>query len=89
MKLIKALLIASLIIPSIVWSTDNSSKLRYNWVEKKWNYAPKSAKLQFNWMENQYEFVVPNSQLKLNIQSNNYEYVQTQISSPYQSEIDQ
>lgn len=88
MKLIKALLIASLIIPSIVWSADNSSKLRYNWIEGKWNYAPKEAKLKLNWIENQYEFVIPNSKLKLNPQSNNYEYVQTQI-DPYQSELDQ
>ena len=86
MKQIKALLIASLIIPSITWSADNSPRLRYNWIENKYNYAPKEAKLKYNWIADQYEFVMPNSQLKLNTQSNNYEYVQTQI-DPYKSEI--
>lgn len=82
MKLLTALLIA-LPIASLA---GESPKLRYNWIEGKWNYAPKSAKLQLNWVENQYEFVVPNSKLKLNTQSNNYEYVQTQI-DPYKSDI--
>ena len=84
MKLLTALLIA---LP-IASFAGESSKLRYNWVEKKWNYAPKEAKLKYNWTADQYEFVMPGSQLKLNTQSNNYEYVQTQISNPYQSEIE-
>lgn len=83
MKLLTALLIA-LPIASLA---GESPKLRYNWIEGKYNYAPNSAKLQLNWIENKYEFVVPNSKLKLNTQSNHYEYVQTQISDPYQSEI--
>jgi hypothetical protein len=82
MKLLTALLIA---LP-IVSFAGEPAKLRYNWVEKKWNYAPKEAKLKLNWMENSYEFVLPNSKLKLNSQSNNYEYVQSQI-NPYQSQI--
>jgi hypothetical protein len=82
MKLLTALLIA---LP-IVSFAGEPAKLRYNWVEKKWNYAPKEAKLKLNWMENSYEFVLPNSKLKLNTQSNNYEYVQSQI-DPYQSQI--
>ena len=84
MKLLTALLIA---LP-IASFAGESPTLRYNWIEGKWNYAPKSAKLQLNWVENQYEFVVPNSKLKLNTQSNHYEYVQTQI-DPYQSEIEE
>ena len=63
-----------------------SPKLRYNWVEGKYNYAPKEAKLKYNWTADKYEFVMPNSKLKLNTQSNNYEYVQTQI-DPYESSI--
>jgi hypothetical protein len=82
MKLLTALLIA---LP-IVSFAGEPAKLRYNWVEKKWNYAPKEAKLKLNWVENQYEFVLPDSKLKLNSQSNNYEYVQSQI-NPYQSQI--
>ena len=82
MKLLTALLIA---LP-IASFAGESPKLRYNWVEKKWNYAPQSAKLKYNWTADKYEFVVPNSELKLNTQSNNYEYVQTQI-DPYKSEI--
>ena len=82
MKLLTALLIA---LP-IVSFAGEPAKLRYNWVEKKWNYAPKEAKLKLNWVENQYEFVLPDSKLKLNSQSNNYEYVQSQI-DPYQSQI--
>lgn len=82
MKLLTALLIA---LP-IASFAGEPAKLRYNWIEGKYNYAPKSAKLQLNWIENRYEFVVPNSQLKLNTQSNNYEYVQTQI-DPYKSDI--
>ena len=82
MKLLTALLIA---LP-IVSFAGEPAKLRYNWVEKKWNYAPKEAKLKLNWIENRYEFVLPNSKLKLNSQSNNYEYVQSQI-DPYQSQI--
>lgn len=80
------LLIALLIALPIVSFAGEPAKLRYNWVEKKWNYAPKEAKLKLNWVENQYEFVLPNSKLKLNSQSNNYEYVQSQI-NPYQSQI--
>jgi hypothetical protein len=82
MKLLTALLIA---LP-ITSFAGESPKLRYNWVENKYNYAPASAKLQYNWTADKYEFVVPGSKLKLNTQSNNYEYVQTQI-DPYQSEI--
>lgn len=82
----KTLLTALLISLPILAVGGESPKLRYNWIEGKWNYAPKSAKLQLNWVENQYEFVVPNSKLKLNTQSNHYEYVQTQI-DPYKSDI--
>lgn len=82
MRLLTALLIT---LPIVCYGGE-PNKLRYNWVEGKYNYAPKSAKLQLNWIENKYEFVVPNSQLKLNTQSNHYEYVQTQI-DPYKSEI--
>ena len=82
----KTLLIALLIALPILAVGGEPAKLRYNWIEGKWNYAPNSAKLQLNWIENKYEFVVPNSQLKLNTQSNNYEYVQTQI-DPYTSSI--
>jgi len=82
MKLFTALLIA---LP-IMAIGGESPKLRYNWVEGKYNYAPKEAKLKFNWTADKYEFVVPNSKLKLNTQSNNYEYVQTQI-DPYKSSI--
>ena len=84
MKLLTALLIAL----SIASFAGESPKLRYNWIEGKWNYAPKEAKLKLNWVEKQYEFVLPDSKLKLNTQSNNYEYVQTQI-DPYQSEIEE
>jgi hypothetical protein len=82
MKLLTALLIA---LP-IASFAGESPKLRYNWVEDKYNYAPASAKLKYNWTADKYEFVMPGSKLKLNTQSNNYEYVQTQI-DPYQSEI--
>lgn len=82
MKLLTALLIA---LP-IASFAGEPAKLRYNWVENKYNYAPKEAKLKYNWTADQYEFVMPNSKLKLNTQSNNYEYVQTQI-DPYKSEI--
>ena len=83
-KLLTALLIA---LP-ILTVGGEPAKLRYNWIEGKWNYAPKEAKLKLNWVEKQYEFVLPDSKLKLNTQSNNYEYVQTQI-DPYQSEIEE
>ena len=84
MKLLTALLIA---LPILAVGGE-PTKLRYNWIEGKWNYAPKEAKLKLNWVEKQYEFVLPDSKLKLNTQSNNYEYVQTQI-DPYQSEIEE
>ena len=82
MKLLTALLIA---LPIASFAVE-SPKLRYNWVEGKYNYAPKEAKLKYNWTADKYEFVVPNSKLKHNSQSGNYEYVQTQI-DPYQSQI--
>jgi hypothetical protein len=84
----KKLLTALLISLPILAVGGEPAKLRYNWIEGKWNYAPKEAKLKLNWVEKQYEFVLPNSKLKLNTQSNNYEYVQTQI-NPYQSEIEE
>ena len=80
------LLIALLIALPIASFAGELPKLRYNWVENKYNYAPKEAKLKYNWTADKYEFVMPNSKLKLNTQSNNYEYVQTQI-DPYQSQI--
>ena len=83
-KLLTSLLIA---LPILAVGGE-PAKLRYNWIEGKWNYAPKEAKLKLNWVEKQYEFVLPDSKLKLNTQSNNYEYVQTQI-DPYQSEIEE
>lgn len=82
----RTLLTALLIALPIMVIGGESPKLRYNWVENKYNYAPASAKLQYNWTADKYEFVMPGSKLKLNTQSNNYEYVQTQI-DPYQSEI--
>jgi hypothetical protein len=81
MKLLTALLIALPIV-----SFAGEPQLRYNWIENKYNFAPKEAKLKYNWTADKYEFVVPGSKLKLNTQSNNYEYVQTQI-DPYQSQI--
>lgn len=81
MRLLTALLIALPIV-----SFAGEPQLRYNWVENKYNYAPKEAKLKYNWTADKYEFVVPGSRLKLNTQSSNYEYVQTQI-DPYQSQI--
>ena len=82
----KTLLTALLIALPIMAIGGEPTKLRYNWVEKKWNYAPQSAKLKYNWTVDKYEFVVPNSELKFNTQGGNYEYVQTQI-DPYKSEI--
>ena len=82
----KKLLTTLLIALPIMAIGGESPKLRYNWVENKYNYAPKEAKLKYNWTADKYEFVMPGSKLKLNTQSNNYEYVQTQI-DPYQSEI--
>lgn len=82
----KTLLTALLIALPILAVGGEPTKLRYNWVEKKWNYAPQSAKLKYNWTADKYEFVVPNSELKFNTQGGNYEYVQTQI-DPYRSEI--
>jgi hypothetical protein len=82
----KILLTALLIALPIMSVGGESPKLRYNWVENKYNYAPKDAKLKYNWTADKYEFVAPNSKLKHNSQSGNYEYVQTQI-DPYKSEI--
>ena len=82
----KALLTALLIALPIMAVGGESPKLRYNWVEGKYNYAPASAKLKYNWTADKYEFVAPNSKLKHNSQSGNYEYVQTQI-DPYKSDI--
>ena len=82
----KTLLTALLITLPIMAVGGESLKLRYNWVENKYNYAPIDAKLKYNWTADKYEFVAPNSKLKHNSQSGNYEYVQTQI-DPYKSEI--
>jgi hypothetical protein len=82
MKLLTALLIA---LP-IASFAGESPKLRYNWVEGKYNYAPASAKLKYNYIQDKYEFVAPNSKLKHNPQSNTYEFVQSSI-DPYKSDI--
>ena len=82
----RTLLTALLIALPIMAIGGELPKLRYNWVEDKYNYAPASAKLKYNWTADKYEFVAPNSKLKHNSQSGNYEYVQTQI-DPYKSEI--
>jgi hypothetical protein len=80
------LLIALLITLPIMAVGGESPKLRYNWVEGKYNYAPASAKLKYNWTADKYEFVAPNSKLKHNPQSNTYEFVQSSI-DPYKSDI--
>lgn len=82
MKLLTALLIA-LPIGSFA---GESPKLRYNYIQKEWHYAPASAKLKYNWTADKYEFVAPNSKLKHNPQSNTYEFVQSSI-DPYKSDI--
>jgi hypothetical protein len=82
----KKLLTALLIALPILAVGGESPKLRYNWVQKEWHYAPSSAKLKYNYMEKKYEFVAPNSKLKHNSQSNTWEYVQSSI-DPYKSEI--
>lgn len=84
MKLLTALLIA---LPIVSYA--DAPKLRYNWVQKEWHYAPSSAKLQYNWTNDKYEFVAPNSKFKYNHKNDSYEYVQSQISNPYKSELDQ
>jgi len=81
-KLLTALLIA---LPAIAVGGE-SPKLRYNYIEKEWHYAPKDAKLKYNYKQDKYEFVAPNSKLKHNPQSNTYEFVQSSI-DPYKSEI--
>lgn len=81
-KLLTALLIA---IP-IASIAGESPKLRYNWVQKEWHYAPKSATLKYNYMQNKYEFVAPNAKLKHNSVNNLYEFVQSSI-DPYKSDI--
>ena len=65
-----------------------SPKLRYNYIEKEWHYAPKDAKLKYNYKQDKYEFVAPNSKLKHNPQSNTWEYVQSSIPDPYKSNIE-
>jgi len=82
----KALLTALLIALPIIAVGGESLKLRYNYIQKEWHYAPASAKLKYNYIQDKYEFVAPNSKLKHNPQSNSYEYVQTQI-DPYKSDI--
>ena len=82
----KTLLTALLIALPIMAVGGESPKLRYNWVEGKYNYAPASAKLKYNWTADKYEFVAPNSKLKHNPQSNTYEFVQSSI-DPYKSDI--
>jgi hypothetical protein len=84
MKLLTALLIA---LP-IMAIGGETPKLRYNWVEKEWHYAPKDAKLKYNYKQDKYEFVAPNSKLKHNPQSNTWEYVQSSIPDPYKSNIE-
>jgi hypothetical protein len=83
MKLLTALLIA---LPILAVGGE-SPKLRYNWVQKEWHYAPKDAKLKYNYMQDKYEFVAPNSKLKHNDKSNTWEYVQSSI-DPYKSDIE-
>jgi len=82
MKLLTALLIA---LP-IASFAGESPKLRYNYIQKEWHYAPASAKLKYNYIQDKYEFVAPNSKLKHNPQSNTYEFVQSSI-DPYKSDI--
>lgn len=82
----KALLTALFIALPIMAVGGELPKLRYNWVEGKYNYAPASAKLKYNWTAEKYEFVAPNSKLKHNPQSNTYEFVQSSI-DPYKSDI--
>ena len=82
MKLLTALLIA---LP-IASFAGESPKLRYNYIQKEWHYAPASAKLKYNYIQDKYEFVAPNSKLKHNPQSNTYEFVQSSI-NPYKSDI--
>ena len=82
MKLLTALLIA---LP-IASFAGESPKLRYNWVEKEWHYAPKSATLKYNYMQKKYEFVAPNAKLQHNGANNTYEFVQSSI-DPYKSSI--
>jgi hypothetical protein len=82
MKLLTALLIA---LPIALFAGE-SPKLRYNYIQKEWHYAPASAKLKYNWTADKYEFVAPNSKLKHNPQSNTYEFVQSSI-DPYKSDI--
>ena len=82
----KALLTALLIALPIIAVGGESPKLRYNYIQKEWHYAPASAKLKYNYIQDKYEFVAPNSKLKHNPQSNTYEFVQSSI-DPYKSDI--
>ena len=60
------LMIMFLCLISIANAKDNSPKLRYNWVDKEWHFAPPSAKLKYNYMSKKYEFVNEPAKLEHN-----------------------
>jgi hypothetical protein len=72
MKVILAIL--CLIFFSIGYTKDNAPKLRYNWVDKEWHFAPPSAKLKYNSMSKKYEFVNEPAKLDHNWMNDSWEY---------------
>ena len=59
---------------NIAYAKDNAPKLRYNWVDKEWHFAPPSAKLKYNYMSTKYEFVSEPAKLEHNWMNDSWEY---------------
>jgi hypothetical protein len=71
MKLLIALLIAS----STAFSAD---KVQWNYMQKKWEYAPANAEMKRNYMINKWELVAPDATVNRNYMTNKWEFSRTE-----------
>jgi len=72
---LSVLLFLSLICISHAEQRGDEWKLRWNYQEKEWVYAPENWKLKWNWQEKRWQFAPKNSRLKWNHMEKRWEFV--------------
>lgn len=69
------LLIALLIVSSTALSAD---KLQWNYMQKKWEYAPADAEMKRNYMNGKWELVAPDAKVTYNPMNRSWDFARSE-----------
>lgn len=76
MKRVLFILLTLILFFSASLSVFAYTRLRYNYMENKWEYADTKDVLRWNHMENEWQFVDPDARLVYNYMENKWEWVE-------------